>query len=180
MGIQNLTFLSTMKYTILFLMAMIALSQCAERRLGKANTKDYQLGSSNKKGWKCSNTKYDKNFVCQKSCTRASGCRANNDFSRARDTFETKVKGGKLCVRRTDGNAAGKGWGMKLKVRCGKQKIVRIGNKRGKGKRCAKIAKGYNCPKTCTKDNGCRANMTSRMPQMLSNWKSAEERFSPP
>merc|ERR1712151_859761 len=82
-----------------------------------------------KNRWKCAKTKYDKNFVCESKCTKGNKCRTNKDFAGAGDTFETKVMGGKMCVRRTDAKG---GWGMNLQMKCGKAKVVRIGNKRGK------------------------------------------------
>merc|ERR1712151_481186 len=146
MGNQNLSSIQTMKYTILCLMALFALSQQFDsRRLG--NTKDYQLGSFNKADWKCSNTKLDTKYSCLSTCDRAG------------DKFQTEVRNGKLCVKRVDHKG---GWGMNLKVRCGLAKVVKIGNKRGNGSRCAKIASGFSCPKTCTKDNGCRVNKDFR------------------
>merc|ERR1711972_37717 len=154
MGNQNLSSILTMKYTILCLIALFALSrQFDSRRL--ANTKDYQVGSFNKADWKCSNTKLDSHYSCLSTCDRASGCRANNDFARAGDKFETKKENGKICVRRVDHKG---GWGMNLKVRCGLRKVVTIGNKRGNGRRCAKLEAGFDCPKECTKENGCRVN----------------------
>merc|ERR1719454_2082273 len=43
------------------------------------------------------------------------GNRINPDHSRARDSFEVRVEGNKVCARRTD---RAQGWSMNLKISC--------------------------------------------------------------